>query len=116
MCTEQRPAVVDRLSSIGDWKGDTIIGLCKQSAMLKLVEQKMFYTVIVKINGKRAEPLAKSLINRMKKEKNRLKPITFDNGQELADHERIARSRITKCTLHILIALGSEVEIKIQMN
>lgn len=49
------------------------------------------YTVIVKSDGKRSEPLATALINRMKKEKARVKTITFDNAHEFADHERIAK-------------------------
>lgn len=91
VCIEERPAVVDRLSRIGDWEGDTIIGLGRRSALLTLVERKTLYTVIVKLKGKRAEPLATALINRMKKEKDRIKTITFDNGHEFADHERMAK-------------------------
>jgi IS30 family transposase len=91
VCIEARPAVVDRLSRIGDWEGDTIIGLGRQSALLTMVERKTLYTVIVKLDGKRAEPLATALINRMKKEKGRIKTITFDNGHEFSDHERMAK-------------------------
>jgi IS30 family transposase len=91
VCIEARPGIVDRLSRIGDWEGDTIIGLGRQSALLTMVERKTLYTVIVKLDGKRAEPLATALINRMKKEKGRIKTITFDNGHEFADHERMAK-------------------------
>ncbi len=88
---DARPGIVDRLSRIGDWEGDTIIGLGRQSALLTMVERKTLYTVIVKLDGKRAEPLATALINRMKKEKGRIKTITFDNGHEFSDHERMAK-------------------------
>jgi len=96
VCIEERPVVVDRLSRIGDWEGDTIIGLGRRSALLTLVERKTLYTVIIKVNGKRAKPLATALIRRMKPEKDRIKTITFDNGHEFADHERVATKLAAK--------------------
>jgi IS30 family transposase len=83
VCIEARPSVVDRWSRIGDWEGDTIIGLGRQCALLTMVERKTLYTVIVKLDCKRAEPLATALINPMKKEKGQIKRITFDNGHEI---------------------------------
>ena len=96
VCIEARPAIVDRLSRIGDWEGDTIIGLGRRSALLTLVERKTLYTVIVKLDGKHSGPLATALINGMIKEKDRIKTITFDNGHEFSDHERIAKKLNTK--------------------
>lgn len=87
---EDRPAIVDRRSRIGDWEGDTIIGKGRQSAMLTLVERKTLYTVIVKLSGKRADLLADALIEEMSDIEDRVKTITFDNGLEFSEHERIA--------------------------
>ena len=87
---EERPAIVDSRSRIGDWEGDTIIGKGKCSALLTLLERKTLYTIIVKLTGKNAEQLADAAIGAMKHIKDRVKTITFDNGLEFARHEKIA--------------------------
>lgn len=88
---DDRPAVVDRRNRIGDWEGDTIMGKGHKSALLTLVERKTLYTVIVRIHGKRAEYLATAAIRTMRKWRDRVKTITFDNGLEFARHEKIAK-------------------------
>jgi IS30 family transposase len=87
---DERPAIVDRRSRIGDWEGDTIVGKGRKSAMLTLVERKTLYTIIMRLTGKRADLLAKTAIAGMKALKSKVKTITFDNGLEFADHETIA--------------------------
>lgn len=42
---EQRPAVVDTRSRIGDWEGDTVIGEGHQGVLVTLVERKSRYTL-----------------------------------------------------------------------
>ncbi len=71
VCIDAHSEIVDRLSRIGDWEGETIIGLVRPGALLTMVKRKTLYTVIVKLDGKDAEPLATPLINRMKKKKGR---------------------------------------------
>ena len=87
---EERPAIVESRSRMGDWEGDTIIGKGKCSALLTLLERKTLYTIIVKLTGKNAEQLADAAIGAMKHIKDRVKTITFDNGLEFARHEKIA--------------------------
>jgi len=87
---EERPAIVENRSRVGDWEGDTIIGKGKRSALLTLLERKTLYTIIVKLTGKNAEQLADAAIGAMKHLKDKVKTITFDNGLEFAQHERIA--------------------------
>lgn len=88
---DERPAIVDKRSRIGDWEGDTIVGKGRKSAMLTLVERKTLYTIIMRLTGKRADLLAKAAIAGMKALKSKVKTITFDNGLEFADHETIAK-------------------------
>lgn len=87
---EERPAIVENRSRMGDWEGDTIIGKGKCSALLTLLERKTLYTIIVKLTGKNAEQLADAAIGAMRHIKDRVKTITFDNGLEFARHEKIA--------------------------
>jgi IS30 family transposase len=87
---DDRPAVVDRRNRIGDWEGDTIMGKGKKSALLTLVERKTLYTVIVRLTGKRADLLAEAAVVNMKSLGDKVKTITFDNGLEFTEHERIS--------------------------
>jgi len=87
---DDRPAVVDRRTRIGDWEGDTVMGKGRKSALLTMVERKTLYTVIVRLTGKRADLLAKAAVRHMKSIKAQVKTITFDNGLEFSDHETIA--------------------------
>lgn len=59
---DERPAVVDRRNRVGDWEGDTVMGLRRQSALLTMVERKTLYTVIARLTGKRADLLAEAAI------------------------------------------------------
>lgn len=87
---DDRPAVVDRRNRIGDWEGDTIMGKGRKSALLTMVERKTLYTVIVRLTGKRADLLAEAAIAGMGSISSKVKTITFDNGLEFAEHERIS--------------------------
>ena len=88
---DDRPAIVDRRSRIGDWEGDTIVGKGRKSALLTMVERKTLYTVIVRLTGKRADLLADATIANMAGLKSKIKTITFDNGLEFAEHTKIAQ-------------------------
>jgi IS30 family transposase len=45
ICIEQRPAIVEARSRIGDWEGDTVIGKGHQGVLVTLVERKSRYTL-----------------------------------------------------------------------
>jgi IS30 family transposase len=93
---DERPEVVDRRNRLGDWEGDTIIGKGRKSAMLTMVERKSLFTVIVKLEGKRADLLADALIEKMSPMASKIKTITFDNGLEFAEHGLIASALDTR--------------------
>lgn len=87
---DDRPAVVEHRSRIGDWEGDTVMSKGRKSALLTMVERKTLYTVIVRLTGKRADLLADAAISSIKELESKVKTITFDNGLEFVDHEVIA--------------------------
>lgn len=113
---EQRPGIVDKKSRFGDWEGDTIMGKGRKSALLTLVERKSLYTIIAKLDGKHAEPLAQQMVSHMKPFKNQVKVITLDNGLEFSAHQKIAGA-LWMQTFILLIPVyhGSEVSMKIPM-
>lgn len=88
---DERPAIVDQRTRIGDWEGDTIMGKGRKSALLTMVERKTLYTVIVKLTDKHADRLATAAVKALTPIKDRINTITFDNGLEFAEHQRIAQ-------------------------
>ena len=82
--SDDRPAVVDERSRIGDWAGDTVMGKGCQSALLTLVERKTRYTRVVRLAGKRAELLAQAVPGGMRDIADQVKAVIFDNGLEFS--------------------------------
>ncbi|WP_448511353.1 IS30 family transposase, partial [Photorhabdus sp. MH8.4] len=75
---DERPELVDKKARIGDWEGDTIMGKDKKSALLTLVDRKTLYTIIVKVDSKRASEVAKAAVKVLYPLKQKVKTITFD--------------------------------------
>ena len=88
---DERPEVVAAKSRIGDWEGDTVIGKGRKNAFVTMVERKTLYTVVTRINSKHADITASALIQSIKHSKSKVLTITFDNGKEFAQHERIGQ-------------------------
>lgn len=86
---DERPAVVERRSRIGDRDGDTIMGKGRKRALLTLVERKSLYTMMMCLTRKRSDLLAEAAVKGMQELKSKVKTITFDNGLEFADHKTI---------------------------
>ncbi len=62
VCIEQRPVVVDRKTRLGDWEGDTVIGLGHQGVLVTLVERKSRYTLVQRVQTKHAQPVGDHII------------------------------------------------------
>ena len=88
-----RPQIIERRERVGDWEGDTIVGVCRSGAIVSLVERKTGYAVLAKVDRLAAVPVEKVIRQRL-----RLLPqscrhsITFDNGGEFAQHPRLAKA------------------------
>ncbi len=87
---DERPAIVDRKSRLGDWEGDTIIGKGRKGALLTMVDRKSLYVVVGRLTSKNAIALADELIERFAELDPPLETIMFDNGLEFAEHERLS--------------------------
>ncbi|MDE9482739.1 IS30 family transposase [Xenorhabdus bovienii] len=93
---DKRPKCVDKKQRIGDWEGDTIVGKDHKSALLTLVERKSLFTIIIKLEDKTAEGVAKAATRHLSLIKHKIKTMTFDNGLEFAEHELISKNLETK--------------------
>jgi len=89
---EERSDVIENKERIGDCEGDLIIGKDHKSAIYTLVERKTLYTIIIKLTGKNASDLADRIIPILKPIKDRIHSITYDNGLEFAEHERVSEA------------------------
>lgn len=87
---DERPAIVDARSRIGDWELDTIIGKGHQQAIVSITERKSRYTLIQKVKRKTAHAVANAIVTLLSPVCDRVHTLTSDNGKEFADHKTIA--------------------------
>jgi IS30 family transposase len=87
---DQRPAIVDTRSRIGDWELDTIIGKGHKQALVSLTERKSRLTLVAKVKRKSAELTSRSIRRLLKPIASQVLTLTSDNGKEFARHQEIA--------------------------
>ena len=89
---DKRPKIVERKSRIGDFEIDTVIGRHHVGALVTVVDRKSKFTLIKKIESKKAEEVTKALIDMLEPLKPISKTITSDNGKEFAYHKEVSES------------------------
>ena len=87
---DARPGVVNERSRVGDWEGDTVIGKNHRGALVTLVERKSLYTIIEAVSRRTAVAVREVIVASLAPHKGKVRTLTYDNGKELAEHERIA--------------------------
>ena len=87
---EDRPAIVDEKSRIGDFEIDLIIGKNHKQALVTIVDRYSKFTIIKKVSYKTAALVKDALIEMILPLKSWLHTITSDNGKEFSKHEEIA--------------------------
>ncbi|MHA1237041.1 MAG: IS30 family transposase [Candidatus Hodarchaeales archaeon] len=93
---EERPAIVEERTCLGDWEGDLILGKNHQGVILTLTERKSRFTLLRSLSSKHADPVTQAIIELLKWIAH-LKSITFDNGKEFAGHQEVSLSLNTDC-------------------
>ena len=97
VCIEQRPAVVDLKTRLGDWEADTVIGKGHQGVLVTLTERRSRLTLIARTQTKQAKPVTQSIIRLLTPYQANVHTITFDNGKEFAQHKQVASALKTAC-------------------
>jgi IS30 family transposase len=89
---DNRPEIVDLKIRIGDWETDTIIGKNHKGALVTAVERKSKFTCIRYVPNKKADLVAKALIDMLSPFQDQVHTITTDNGKEFAQHKEISKA------------------------
>ena len=87
---DERPAIVEHRSRIGDWEGDTMLGRDKRVRIVTFVDRRSGYLIAYLLPKMRADLLASLAITRFKcmPKKKRI-TLTLDNGVEFSAWEQI---------------------------
>ena len=87
-----RPEVINRRRRYGDWEGDTMVGKGRRSALVTLVERKSGYARIGRVDSMKSDMTMRVAKRRMKDlPPNLRRSMTFDNGKEFAEHQKLTR-------------------------
>lgn len=89
---EERPAIVERRTRLGDWELDTIIGKGHKQALVSLTERKSRLALIAKVPSKAAEGVKHAVLKLLAPISDQVHTLTSDNGKEFAQHEAIAEA------------------------
>jgi IS30 family transposase len=89
---DERPEIVAEKSRIGDWEGDTVIGKNHKGGLVTLAERKSRYVLAGHIRSKHADGVTSVITGLLTPYKDLCHTITFDNGKEFAEHEKVAEA------------------------
>lgn len=88
----ERPIVVEQRSRIGDIEVDLMMGQNHKSALLVMTDRTTLVTMLEKLKGKQADEVYEKMKDRLSNFNSAwIKTITFDNGKEFAEHQKIAQ-------------------------
>lgn len=87
---DERTAIVERRSRIGDWEGDTMMGRDKRVRIVTFVDRRSGYLIAYLLPRMRAELLTSHALERFRRiPKGKRLTLTLDNGVEFSDWERL---------------------------
>ena len=93
----ERPHAIENREEVGHWEGDLIIGEKQQSSVGTLVERSSRYTILVQLDSRDSETVVSKFISFLKRIPPHLRrSLTYDNGTEMALHERLLSEIQTK--------------------
>lgn len=89
---EDRPAIVDQRSRLGDWELDTIIGKGHKQAIVSLTDRTTRLALFAKVEKKTAEQVSTTIIRLLSPYADKVLTLTSDNGKEFARYEEMSKA------------------------
>ncbi len=87
-----RPAVVDRRTTVGHWEVDTLVGTGAPDCVATLVERKTGFTMLGKLRNRTSRGMTHRLRRLIRRAPNVFTTITADNGTEFHDYKAVERT------------------------
>jgi len=85
---DQRPAVVEHKSRVGDWELDTIVGPNKQTgALVSMVDRCSKLVRLALVDSCKAEGVAGAIESKLGEYRGKVLTLTMDNGKEFTRHK-----------------------------
>lgn len=92
-----RPQYIAKRAKPGHWEADTVISRQSKKALAVSIERKSRMIHIDKLTAKKSRKLVKALTSRLSRYPKELRrTITYDNGSENVEHEKINKMLGTK--------------------
>jgi IS30 family transposase len=88
---EFRPEIVETRERVGDFEGDTIVGVKRKGAIVSLVDRKTKITRLALIPRAGAEEAHSAIVAALTNIRKYVLTITTDNGKEFAKHADTAK-------------------------
>lgn len=95
---DERPAIAALKVEIGHWEGDTVIGANHQGGLVTLVDKHSKYLLVGLIKNRGAahvRTVSQGLLGEVKSAQ--VKTVTFDNGKEFSEHEKLSEATGAAC-------------------
>jgi len=87
---DKRPKYIAKRSQAGHWEADTVISRQSKKALAVSLERRSRMVHIDKLTATKSRKLVKAITGRLKRYPKELRrTITYDNGKENVEHERI---------------------------
>lgn len=94
----EREPIVERRGRIGDWEADTVMGSANtRGCVLTLVERRSGFAMIRKLRARTAAEATAAAQVVMRRLRGKFQTLTFDNGTEFHEYEKLERRFGVKC-------------------
>jgi transposase, IS30 family len=93
----ERPVEAEAREAIGHWEGDTVMGHTTKHCLLTLVERSTGYAVIKALPARNMTDTRRAVQRAVTSQRDAFKSITFDNGTEFHDYERLQDATGVHC-------------------
>ena len=94
---EQRPAIVERKTRLGDWEGDTLADASHRNAVVTLVDRHSMYIVLRAVQKRTTVDVCNAIIVGLNRLGAPAHTLTLDNGSEFCAHGLITQALGIRC-------------------